>query len=284
MTALDVAALVLVGLLGLAVGSFLAVVVHRVPRGEPLGGLPGACPACGRRILARDAVPVLSWLLLRGRCRHCGAAIPRRYPAIELATAALFVLVAAVIGGGVMGGASGGGAGASGGGGGLPWAVPAFLYLAAVSVALAVIDADTRTLPNRIVLPAYPVSLALLAAASAGSGDWGALVRALAGAAILFVFYLALALAYPSGMGFGDVKLAGVLGLFLGWLGWGPLVLGAVAAFVLGGVFSVVLLATGRVGRKSGIPFGPWMLAGAWVGALFGTVLWDRYLALVGFA
>jgi leader peptidase (prepilin peptidase)/N-methyltransferase len=93
-----------------------------------------------------------------------------------------------------------------------------------------------------------------------------------------------LALARPDGMGFGDVKLAGVLGLYLGWLGWGALVVGAFGAFLLGGVFSLVLLAAGRVGRKSGIPFGPWMLAGAAVGTLFGSALWDAYLALVGLA
>jgi leader peptidase (prepilin peptidase) / N-methyltransferase len=268
MTGLDIAVLVLVGMLGLVVGSALTVVVPRVPRGESLVHPPSACPACGHRIRARDSVPVLSWLLLRRRCRDCGAPISRRYPAVELATAGLFVLVAAAIGGAA----------------GLPWAVPAFLYLAAISVALALIDVDTHTLPNRIVLPAYPISLALLALASAGEADWGAFVRALAGGAILFVFYFGLAMVYPSGMGFGDVKLAGVLGLYLGWLGWGALVVGAFGAFVLGGIYSIILLAAGRVGRKSGIPFGPWMLAGAGVGALFGSAVWHRYLALIGLA
>jgi leader peptidase (prepilin peptidase)/N-methyltransferase len=267
-TALDVAVLALVGLLGLAVGSFLNVVVWRLPRGESLSHPASACPACGRPIRTRDNVPVLSWLLLRGRCRDCGAPISRRYPAVELGTAALFLAFTVAIGGVA----------------GLPWAVPAFLYLAAVSVALALIDVDTHTLPNRIVLPAYPVSLVLLAVASAGSGDWGALLRGVAGGGMLFAFYLALALARPNGMGLGDVKLAGVLGLYLGWLGWGALVVGAFGAFVLGGVFSLVLLATGRVGRTSGIPFGPWMLAGAAVGTLFGSALWDAYLALVGLA
>ncbi len=107
MTVPGAAALVLVGLVGLCVGSFLTVVVRRVPSGESLSGLPGVCPACGHSIRARDAVPVLSWLLLRGRCRDCGALIPRRYPAIELATAALFVLAASVIGGAGSGGGAG---------------------------------------------------------------------------------------------------------------------------------------------------------------------------------
>jgi len=268
MTGLDIALLALVGLLGLAVGSFLNVVVWRLPRKQSLSRPASACPACGHPVRARDNVPVLSWLLLRGRCRDCREPISRRYPAVELTTAVLFVVFAAAIGGA----------------GDRPWAVPAFLYLVAVSVALALIDMDTHTLPNRIVLPAYPASLVLLAVASAGAGDWAALVRAAAGSAILFLFYFALAMAYPRGMGFGDVKLAGVLGLYLGWLGWGPLVVGAFGAFVLGGVFSLILLAAGRVGRKSGIPFGPWMLAGAGVGTLFGSALWDAYLALVGLA
>jgi leader peptidase (prepilin peptidase) / N-methyltransferase len=267
-TTLDIALLVLVGLLGLAVGSFLNVVVWRLPRRRSLSHPASACPVCGRAIRTRDNIPVLSWLLLRRRCRDCGAPISRRYPAVEVGTALLFLAFAVAVGGAA----------------GLPWAVPAFLYLAAISVALGLIDVDTHTLPDRIVLPAYPISLVLLVVASLGSSDWGALVRALVCGAILFAFYLALALARPDGMGFGDVKLAGVLGLYLGWLGWGALVVGAFGAFVLGGVYSLVLLATGRVGRTSGIPFGPWMLAGAAVGTLFGSALWDAYLALVGLA
>jgi leader peptidase (prepilin peptidase)/N-methyltransferase len=266
MIALGIAVLVLVGLLGLAVGSFLAVAVRRLPRGESLRGPWSACPACGHPGRIRDTVPVPAGLRPGARCPNCREPVPRRNPGVQLATAVLFVLVTAAIGGGA----------------GLPWAVPAFLYLAAISIALALIDVGTHTLPNRIVLPAYPISLLLLAVGSAGSGDWGALVRALAGGAVLFAFYFALAMAYPTGMGFGDVKLAGVLGLYLGWLGWGPLVVGAFGAFLLGGIFSLVLLAAGRVGRKSGIPFGPWMLAGAGVGTLFGSGLWGAYLAFVG--
>jgi len=268
MTGLDIALLVFVGLVGLVVGSFLnVVVVARRPDGESAGRARSTRPVCGRPVRSRYDAPVLSWLSPRGRCRDCGAATSRHLPAVELTTAALFVVVAGTIGGA-----------------GLPWAVPAFLYLAAVSVALALIDLDTHTLPNRIVLPAYPISLVLLALASAGSADWGALVRALVGGGILFAFYFALAMIYPSGMGFGDVKLAGVLGLYLGWLGWGPLLVGAFGAFVLGGVFSLLLLAARRVGRKSSIPFGPWMLVGAGVGIVSGSALWDGYLALVGLA
>jgi leader peptidase (prepilin peptidase)/N-methyltransferase len=255
----------LVGLVGLAVGSFLNVVVWRVPRGESVVSPPSACPRCGTPIRARDNVPVLSWLLLRGRCRDCRAPIARRYPLVEAGTGLLFVAV--TLGTGLE---------APG-----VWLLPAYLYLAAISVALTLIDLDTHTLPNRIVLPSYPVVAVLLTLASWGTGDWAALLRAAIGGAVLWVFYFVLVLVYPRGMGFGDVKLAGILGMYLGWVGWGALVVGAFAAFVLGGVFSVALLALRRAGRKSGIPFGPWMLLGAAVGLVWGEQLWDLYLGAV---
>jgi leader peptidase (prepilin peptidase)/N-methyltransferase len=256
----DVLLVVPVTVLGLLVGSFLNVVVWRVPRGESVVHPPSACPGCGREIRPRDNVPVLSWLLLRGRCRDCGTTISARYPLVEAATAVLFGLVALH----------------------LPaWAVPAYAYLAAIGVALALIDLDTHRLPNAIVLPSYPVLAALLALASWGEGDWPALLRAAVGGLALWVAYCAMWVAYPRGMGFGDVKLAGLLGAALAWLGWGPFAVGAFAAFLLGGVFSIGLLLTGRASRGTGIPFGPWMLLGAAVGVAVGEPLWDAYLSLV---
>ena len=162
------------------------------------------------------------------------------------------------------------------------WALPAFLFLAAVSVALAAIDIGVRRLPDRIVLPSIVVGVVLLGIAGIGDGDWVQLVRAVAGGAALFVFYLALVLAYPRGMGFGDVKLAALLGLYLGWTGWDALVVGAVAAFLLGGVFTAVLVLLRRADRATSIPFGPWMLLGAWVGILLGRDIAAGYLALAG--
>ncbi|GAB3028540.1 hypothetical protein GCM10027052_00090 [Parafrigoribacterium mesophilum] len=158
----------------------------------------------------------------------------------------------------------------------------AFLYLAAISVVLALIDLDTHTLPNRIVLPSYIVGVALLGMSSVLAGDYGQLLRAGIGMAALWLAYLAMAFAYPGGMGFGDVKLAGVLGLYLAWLGWGTLIVGAFAAFLLGGLFAVGLLIARKAGRKSGIPFGPWMLLGCWVGTFFGDSIARGYLVLVG--
>ncbi len=154
----------------------------------------------------------------------------------------------------------------------------AYLYLAAVSLALALIDLDTHRLPDAIVLPSYGVALLLFSTACLLGVDWGVLLRALIGMAALYLFYLVLRLVRPGGMGGGDVKLAGLLGLYLGWVGWGALVVGAFAAFLLGGVFGVALMVSRRAGRRTAIPFGPWMLAGAWVGLLYGEPLAAWYL------
>lgn len=259
------AVLVAVAALGLVVGSFVNVVVWRVPRGESVVRPPSACPACGHRVRTRDNVPVVSWLVLRGRCRDCGGRISTRYPLVELTTAALGCLVVLRFAG-VDDGA---------------WALPAYLYLAGLGLALALIDLDVHRLPDALVLPAYPVTLALLALASWGIGDWSALVRAVVGAAVLFGLYFVLLVVRPGGMGFGDVKLAGVLGAALAWLGWGALVVGGFGAFLLGGLYSVGLLVTGRAGRGSGIPFGPWMLLGAAVGVAVGEQAWTAYLDLL---
>ncbi|MDN4643473.1 prepilin peptidase [Arthrobacter sp. PsM3] len=263
------------GVFGLLIGSFLNVVVYRVPNGLSVVSPPSACPSCGHTIKAYDNVPVLSWLVLRGKCRNCATPISKRYPLVEAATGIAF---AGVVLWAWTGAAS---ARPVDGAPGILVLV-GFLYLAAVSVALGLIDLDTLRLPDAIVLPGYLVGAALFAAASIISGDYSALLSAGVGMASLWTAYLLMALAYPGGMGFGDVKLAGLLGMFLGWTGWGPLVVGAFAAFLLGGVYSLILLAAGKAGRKSGIPFGPWMLAGAWIGILAGTLLWRGYLALVG--
>lgn len=249
------------GILGLLVGSFLNVVVYRTPRGESVVSPPSACPRCDAAIRPRDNLPVVSWLVLRGRCRDCGGAISARYPAVELVTALLFAGVAVVFG----------------------WslATPAYAYLAAIAVALTLIDLDVHRLPNAIVLPAYPVSAALLVLASWGADNWGALLRAVLGGVILWVFYFLLMVAKPGGMGFGDIKLAGILGAYLAWIGWGALVVGAFGAFVLGGIFSIGLLISGRAGRRTAVPFGPWMLLGAGLGIVVGEAAWSAYLGLL---
>ncbi|MEO8094350.1 MAG: prepilin peptidase [Pseudolysinimonas sp.] len=264
-----------VALLGLAIGSFLNVVVYRVPAGRSLTP-DSACPKCGTAIRRRDNVPVVSWLLLRGRCRGCHEPISARYPLVEAGTAIAFVLVALRFGPPIFDATT------------TPDAVAgslelgAFLTLTAVSIALALIDLDTKTLPNVIVLPALLAGILLLGVAALVRGDLAALAAAAIGGAGLFAFYLILALAKPGGMGFGDVKLAAVLGLYLGFLGWGNLLVGAFAAFVFGGVFGLALIVARRAGRKSQIPFGPWMIAGAWVGVFAGGFIADLYFGAVG--
>jgi leader peptidase (prepilin peptidase)/N-methyltransferase len=268
-------AIAVIGVLGAAIGSFLNVVIYRVPQGISVVSPPSACPSCHTSIRRRDNVPVLSWLILRGRCRDCAAPISVRYPVVEALTAVLFVSVAAAFNPFV-------------GDPSVPRLVAdviilvAYLYLMAISVALTAIDLDLHRLPNAIVLPGYAVGVVLLGVAGLLSSDLAALGRAGAGAAILFTFYFLLAFAYPGGMGFGDVKLAGVLGLFLGFLGWQHLIVGVAAAFILGGVLGLALILIGKASRKSGIPFGPWMLAGTWIGIYAGAPIFDGYLSLVG--
>ncbi|WP_275263109.1 prepilin peptidase [Kineococcus radiotolerans] len=249
-------------MVGVLVGSFLNVVVHRVPSGESVVAPASRCPVCGHAIRRRDNVPILSWLFLRGRCRDCGAPVSVRYPLVEGGTGLVFAVVALRVG--------------------PVEALPAYLYLAALAVALALIDVDVHRLPDAIVKPAYPVSLLLLVTATALTGEWSRYVHGLIGGAGLLLLYFLLYQLWPGGMGFGDVKLAGVLGLYLGWWGWEALVVGAFAAFLLGGIVGVGVLLTRRGGRKSRIPFGPFMLAGAWLALLFAQPVVDWYLSLFG--
>lgn len=252
--------------LGLIVGSFLNVVVHRVPAGGSVVHPPSACPRCEHPVRPRDNVPVLGWLLLRGRCRDCAAPISARYPLVEAGTGVAFALVTwfALTGDRT------------------PAVLPALLYLAAITIALSLIDIDVKRLPDVIVLPSYLVLALLLAGAALVEGDWGPFVRAIAGAGIGFAFYFVLAFIYPAGMGFGDVKLAGVLGMALAWYGWAELLVGAFLGFLLGGVFGILLILTRRGTRKTLIPFGPYMMAGTWLAIVVGGGIGDAYLDAVG--
>jgi leader peptidase (prepilin peptidase)/N-methyltransferase len=268
------------GIFGALIGSFLNVVIYRIPAGKSIVAPPSSCSSCGARIRPFDNIPVLSWFILRGECRDCHARISARYPVVELGTAVFFAVVALWV----------------------FWGeetsltssstalitqlllLVAFLYLASVSMALALIDLDTHTLPNKIVLPAYPVAAVLLTAAALISNEPSRLVSAASGAAALFALYLILAIISPGGMGLGDVKLAGLLGLYLGYLGYGPLIVGAFGAVLLGGIFGLALLATRKAGRRSSIPFGPWMLLATWLALFFGDHVASGYLILFGLA
>ncbi|KQZ04920.1 peptidase A24 [Microbacterium sp. Root53] len=267
-----------VGLFGLAIGSFLNVVAHRVPLGQSVVAPRSACPACGHEIRAYDNVPVLSWLILRGRCRDCAAPISARYPIVEAVTAALFVVVAAAFAPSIAAATTAAGAWAA------SLVLVAHLALAGFGVALAAIDLDTQRLPDALVLPLLGTGVALFTAAAALTGAWGDLLRAGIGAASLGLVYFAIFLISPRAMGFGDVKLALPLGMFLAWHGWGALVVGAIGAFALGAAVGGALILARRVDRRGGIPFGPWMIAGAWLGILAGEVLARAYLQLFGLA
>lgn len=254
--------LVLITLLGLVVGSFLNVVIHRVPRGESVVSPPSRCPSCGAPIRPWHNVPVLSWLVLRGRCARCGVRISARYPLVEAATAVLFLALTLRLAS--LHQLS---------------ALPAYAYFAAVGIALAMIDLDLRRLPNALILPSYPVVGVLLAASAAWQGDWWALARAGIGAVALFGFFLVVAWAYPPGMGMGDVKLAGLLGGVLAFLSWSALVIGAFAGFALGAVVGVAVMVARR-DRRAGVPFGPFMVAGGLVAVFAAGPLADLYWSL----
>ncbi len=245
--------IVLCALLGLAVGSFLNVVIYRVPRHESIVSPPSTCPSCGSRIAARDNVPVLSWLLLRGRCRTCGESISWQYPAVELLTAGLFAGLAARFG--------------------YDWTLPPFLVLFAGLVALSWIDVERMVLPKAIVWPVSAAVAALVVTAAAITDDWHALWVAAACAGGWFVVFYALWLASPRILGFGDVRLAPVLGLALGWLGWRYVVLGFFAANLIGALIGVVLILAKKVERQQRVPYGVFLALGTAVAVYFGTEL-----------
>ena len=261
---------------GLLIGSFLNVVVYRLPAGLSLSTPPSACPICRTPIRAYDNVPLISWILLRGRCRHCGGSISARYPLVEAGTAAFFGLVAIVTLANFTRSSSAS-PGLSG-----TLVLLAYLYFAAISVVLGLIDLDTHRLPNQIVLPAYAVAAVLFVSASLVDGHFDSLLRAGVGMVGMFLAYFAMAIAYPGGMGFGDVKLAGLVGMFLGWAGWGALIVGAFSAFLLGGLVAITLLLLRKATRKSGIPFGPWIIIGAWTGVGAGNAVFASYLTIFG--
>lgn len=268
------------GIFGLLIGSFLNVVVWRVPRGESL--IPNShCPRCDAPIRPWQNVPVLSWVLLRGRCAHCGESIGARYPLVEFGTGVAFALVTWWIG---VWGPVGTTSSASIGLPPLAWwfALAGYLWFAGAGIALTLIDLEHQRLPDSIVLPSLIVVATLLSVSAALSGEWGQLIATLGGGGALFVFYFFIVLVYPRGIGGGDVKLAPLVGVALGFAGWAQLVVGAFAGFLFGAVVGLMLIAMRRATRTSGIPFGPFMLAGGWVGIVFGQSIAEAYFSLFG--
>jgi leader peptidase (prepilin peptidase)/N-methyltransferase len=237
---------------GAIAGSFVSVVAHRVPRGESVVGPRSRCPSCGAQIAAYDNVPVVSWAVLRGRARCCGAAISSRYPLVELALGALYAATVLVL-----------------------WDEPAEMALGLVFVtvlaAITLTDFERRIIPNKILLAGALIGIAIAAATDPGSLPERAIAAAAAG-----VLLLAAALAYPRGMGLGDVKLAAVMGFFLGR----EVAPALFVALLAGSLVGLVMIARhGAAARKQAIPFGPFLALGGVVGLLAGEELIDWYLS-----
>jgi leader peptidase (prepilin peptidase)/N-methyltransferase len=231
------------------VGSFLNVVIHRLPRGESLVHPRSRCPSCQTQIAGYDNIPIVSWLVLRGRCRHCGAAISPRYPAVELITAVTFAAVILVRG--------------------FDDDLIVELPFVAALIALAGIDADHKLLPNKIV---YPLAVwGVVAVLIAERDD---LVEHLAAGAGAFLFLLLAVLAYPRGMGMGDVKLGGAMGIYLGVSVIPALLIAFLSGSLVGGV---IIAREGAAARKKAVPFGVFLALGGIAGVLVGPELVDFY-------
>jgi len=233
---------VLCGLFGLAIGSFLNVVIYRVPRGLSVLRPRSACPTCDTPIAERDNIPLLSWVLLRGRCRHCSSPISPRYPAVELACGLGFAVVALKLG--------------------TSWALPAYCLAVAGLLALAVIDAELLRLPTPIVWSTTALVVVGLTAASALEPNWRALWVAAACAAGWFVVFFAIHALSPRLIGFGDVRLAPLLGFSLGWLSVWTAVAGFFLANVVGLLLTLGLMALGRASRSTRVPYGVFLALG----------------------
>jgi len=242
---------VLAGIFGALVGSFLNVVAYRLPRGESLAHPPSHCPNCGEPVKPYDNIPVLSWLLLRGRCRHCKQPISVQYPLVEAGTAllcALVVIVKGADGDAIIG-----------------------IALVLLLVPVTLIDLEHHLIPNKITFPGFVLGVVLVLLLDPDSIVENLIASAGAGGFLFVAWFL-----YPRGMGMGDVKLAFVLGIYLGR----AVVPAMFVAFLAGAVIGAAIIARQGVkeGRKAGIPFGPWLALGGVVGLLAGDEMVDWYL------
>lgn len=247
---MTVVGVVACALLGLVVGLGLNVVIDRVPAREKLLPVRFHCPRCPEGVEDRHGVPVRAWLRPGAACPICGQRLAMRYFLVPVANAVLFAVLAVRFG--------------------ADWALPAFLLFFAVLLAVSVVDLQLQIIPNRIVYPAIFASIPLLALAAAGEHDWWRLERALISAAVAWFALLVIHLVSPGGMGFGDVRLSFLLGLFLGWLGYGHVLTGLFLGFLLGAVVGLLLVALRIRKRTDHVPFGPFLAAGAALAILIG--------------
>jgi leader peptidase (prepilin peptidase)/N-methyltransferase len=241
--------------LGLVIGSFLTVVVDRVPRGASVMAPPSACGSCGHRLTAPDLVPIASYVVLRGRCRHCGARIGIEPLVMELATTTLFVLFGLKFGAEAV--------------------LTAFWCLAAALVALVWIDLIEFRLPREITYVAFTISLMIMMNAAVIDREYRNLRNALIGAGIALLIMGVIYVTSRGGMGDGDVRLAPLLGLHLGYLGLAIVPVGLFFGFLIGAVVGLVMMATTKAGRKTALPFGPFLAAGTVVAIFSGEQFVD---------
>lgn len=249
-------------LFGLVIGSFLTVVVYRVPRKESLVRPRSRCPVCGTQIKAMDNIPVVSWVIRGGKCRACGARISVRYPLTELTNGLLWAAAALKFDEQLL----------------VALTVAVFF---SVLLAVSLIDLEHKIIPNRILYPAAPL-LAAMVVVGAVAGEGLSLAHAAVGLLAYGGGLLLVALIYPKGMGMGDVKLVALIGLVLGALGLRLVVVSAVLGFFLGGVGGVLAMALGGKGRKSQMPFGPFLAGGALLSVFLGARIAEWYLGLLG--
>jgi leader peptidase (prepilin peptidase)/N-methyltransferase len=242
--------LIACAVMGLLVGSFLTVVVDRVPRGGSVVAPPSACGACGSRLTAPDLVPVLSWLALRGKCRHCGNPIGKEPLILEIANATLFVLFGLRFGADPV--------------------LPAFCILAAALVALVWIDLHEFRLPREITYTAFALSSVAIVVAALVDDEPERIWQAFLGAGIALALMGGIYLVSRGGMGDGDVRLAPLLGLHLGYLNPGIVPIGLFFGFLIGAVVGVAMMATSKAGRKTALPFGPFLAAGTVLAVFIG--------------
>jgi leader peptidase (prepilin peptidase) / N-methyltransferase len=241
---------------GLMIGSFLTVVAERVPRGESVVAPGSRCGSCGLRLGPLDLVPVFSWLFLRGKCRRCRTNIGIEPLVLELATAGLFVAMGAKFG--------------------ATWETAAFCVLSAGLVVQSWIDLRTRRLPRQITYVTLALGAPLLVIAALVRDEPRRVVTMLAGAAIALAFMALLYVLSHGGLGEGDVRIAPLLGAYLGWLGLPYVPVGLFLGFLFGSIVGVAAMVVGKAGRKTAIPFGPFLAAGTLVAVFIGRAVIDR--------
>lgn len=258
---------------GIIVGSFVNVLVHRIPTGLSVVTPRSFCPKCSRSINWFDNIPIISFIVLRGKCRHCDSRISYQYPLVELGMGLLFLLTATLLLGerpqDIQPVAQ-------------TLTIASVVIFLTLTSALALIDFETLRLPLLLILWTAGLILAIFLTASLLSQSFGRLASAVLGSMVYFLFLFLIHILKPDGMGRGDANLAAVLGLQLGWFGLEYLLVGVFLGFAVGTFWGVGLMVLKRANRKSKMPLGPSLILGSWLSLFFGGEIWSAYLSLSG--